>query len=59
VIVHAVNLAHLYSVVTLVPELGVLLIGIAVQLLGLGAILVSKKQGNNVTLTWSKNLDLT
>ncbi len=43
VIVHALNMGTLDSVQTMLPELGLILIGIAVQLLGLGAILVSKK----------------
>ncbi len=43
VIVHAFNMSNLSSIETMVPELGVTLIGIAVQLLGLGIVLVSKK----------------
>jgi hypothetical protein len=43
VIVHALNMSKLLGVETMLPELGVILIGIAVQLLGLGVILVSKK----------------
>lgn len=43
VIVHALNMGNLSGIDYLLPELGVILIGIAVQLLGLGVILVSKK----------------
>jgi len=43
VIVHALNMSNLHDVNTLFPELGVLLVGIAVQLLGLGVILVNRK----------------
>ena len=43
VVVHALNMSNLFSVDTLLPELGVILIGLAVQILGLGVILVSRK----------------
>lgn len=43
VIEHALNLSNLFSVESMLPEIGVIIIGIAVQLLGLGVILVSKK----------------
>lgn len=43
VVVHALNLSSLYSVEFMLPEFGVILIGISVQLLGLGVMLLSKK----------------
>jgi hypothetical protein len=43
VIVHALNMSILFSVETILRELGIIVVGIAVQLLGLGLILVSKK----------------
>jgi hypothetical protein len=43
VIVHALNMSNLFSVDTLLPELGVILVGLAVQILGLGMIVVSRK----------------
>jgi hypothetical protein len=43
VIVHALNLSNLSSVETILPKFGIILIGIAVQILGLGIILISKK----------------
>ncbi len=43
VIVHALNMGNLHSVDTQLPELGIVLVGIAVQFLGLGIVTVSKK----------------
>ena len=43
VIVHALNMGKLSGVDSLLPELGLVLIGIAVQLLGLGIVLIGKK----------------
>ena len=43
VIVHALDVSNPFSVEALLPSLGLILVGIAVQLLGLGVILVSKK----------------
>ena len=43
VIVHALNMSSLFSVETILRELGIILVGIAVQLFGLSVILVSKK----------------
>ncbi len=43
VIVHALNMSHLHGVDFLLPELGIVLIGIAVQILGLALILLSRK----------------
>ncbi len=44
VIVHALNLVNQFTVQATLSELGVILIGIAVQLMGLGAILLGRKQ---------------
>ena len=41
-IVHALDMSNHFSVEAMVPDLGLVLVGIAVQLLGLGLILVSK-----------------
>jgi hypothetical protein len=49
VIVHALDMSNHFSVEAMLPSLGLILVGIAVQLLGLGVILVSK---NN---TYSKH----
>jgi hypothetical protein len=43
VIVQALNMNTLFSVENLLRSLGLILIGISVQLLGLGLLLVSKK----------------
>lgn len=43
VIVHALNMSNFHSVDTLLPELGLILVGMAVQLLGLGIVIVGKK----------------
>ncbi len=43
VIVHALNMSSLFSVETILRELGIILVGISVQLFGLSVILVSKK----------------
>ncbi len=42
VIVHALNMSHLYGENSLLPELGIILVGMAVQLLGLGLVLAGK-----------------
>jgi hypothetical protein len=43
VIVHALNLYHVYSIEFMLPEFGLILIGISIQLLGLGVIQSGKK----------------
>lgn len=43
VIVQALNMSNLFIVEDLLRSLGLVLIGVAVQLLGLGAILFSKE----------------
>ena len=43
VIVHALNMGFLSGVDYLLPELGIILVGIAVQLLGLGVVIVDRK----------------
>ncbi len=43
VIVQAVNMSNLFDVQPMLRSLGLILIGIAVQLLGLGLLLVDKK----------------
>jgi hypothetical protein len=43
VIAQALNMGTLFSVENMLRSLGLILIGIAVQLLGLGLLLVSKK----------------
>ena len=42
VIVQALNMSNLFTVEQLLRSLGLILIGIAVQLLGLGLLLVNK-----------------
>jgi hypothetical protein len=42
VIVHALDMSNHFSVEAMLPDLGLVLVGIAVQLLGLGIILVGK-----------------
>ncbi len=43
VIVQALNLGNLFGVEAMLRDLGLILIGIAVQLLGIGVILVGKE----------------
>jgi hypothetical protein len=43
VIAQALNMGTLFSVQNMLRSLGLILIGVAVQLLGLGLLLVSKK----------------
>jgi hypothetical protein len=43
VIVHALDMSNHFSVEAMLPSLGLILVGIAIQLTGLGIILVSKK----------------
>ncbi len=43
VVVQALNMSNLFSVEDMMRSLGLVLIGVAVQLLGLGVMLVSKK----------------
>ncbi len=43
VIVQALNMSNLFIIEDLLRSLGLILVGVALQLLGLGAILVSKK----------------
>ncbi len=43
VIVQALNMGNLFDVEAMLRSLGLVLVGVAVQLLGLGLMLVSKK----------------
>lgn len=43
VIVQALNMSNLFNIEQLLRSLGLILIGIAVQLLGLGLLLINKK----------------
>jgi len=43
VIVHALDMNNHFSVEAMLPDLGLVLVGIAVQLLGLATILVGRK----------------